>query len=150
MGIKMFRLFMLPPIPMSSAPGLRAWVFVTGALAAAALTGACQKVPLLAPSGSTITITASTTALPVNGTTQLVAQVIEPSGTPPHSGTEITFTTTLGTIQPAQAETDAAGRVVVTFNAGTANGTAVITAISGGASASGNSAIKIAIGTAAV
>src|SRR5947208_2869586 len=124
----MFSLFMLPLIPKSLSTGLEARVFLFSVLAAAGLAVGCQKVPLLAPSGSAITITASTTALPVNGTTQLVAQVIEASGTPPHAGTEITFTTTLGTIQPAQAETDAAGRVVVTFNAGTANGTAVITA----------------------
>jgi hypothetical protein len=95
-------------------------------------------------------LTSSTNALPVGGTTQLIAQVIEPSGTPPHSGTQITFTTTIGSIEPAQAETDAGGRVVVTFKAGNENGTATITALSGGASASGNNAIKIAIGTAAV
>ncbi|HZT75882.1 MAG TPA: Ig-like domain-containing protein [Vicinamibacterales bacterium] len=107
-------------------------------------------MPLLAPSGSTITLTAPVNALPVNGTAQIVAQVIEPSGTPPHSGTQVTFTTTLGSIQPANVETDANGIATATFNAGGANGTATITAISGGTSASGNAAIKIAIGTAAV
>jgi adhesin/invasin len=112
--------------------------------------GGCEKVPLLAPSGSTLTLTASATALPLNGATQLIAQVIEPAGTPPHSGTAITFTTTLGSIEPADATTDSAGRAVVTFKAGTSNGTASISAISGGVSASGNNAIKIAIGTAAV
>ena len=110
----------------------------------------CEKVPLLAPSGSSLTLTASATALPVNGETQLIAQVIEPSGTPPHSGTQVSFTTTLGSIEPAEANTDASGRAVVTFKAGTSNGTATISAISGGVSASGNNAVKIAIGTAAV
>jgi hypothetical protein len=114
------------------------------------VTVACEKVPLLAPSGSTITLTSAVTALPVNGTAQIYAQVIEPSGTPPHSGTQVTFTTTLGTIQPANAETDSNGQVAVTFSAGNSNGTAMITAISGGVSASGTSAIKIAVGTAAV
>ena len=94
----------------------------------------CQRVPLLAPSGSTITLTTGVTALPVNGTADIVAQVIEPSGTPPQNGTHVTFTTTLGTIQPAEAETDISGRVVAKFLAGTSNGTATITAISGGAS----------------
>src|SRR5262245_13175494 len=115
----------------------------------AVLMSACQKVPLLAPSGSTITLTASTTALPVNGTAQLIAQVIEPSGTPPHNDTQITFTTTLGRVEPAEALTDINGRVLVTFKAGTENGTATITAISGGASGTGSS-VKIAVGTAAV
>ncbi len=127
--------------------------FPLAAAAAASLSifaAGCQKVPLLAPSGSTITLTVAATALPVNGTAQLIAQVIEASGTPPHSGTEVTFTTSLGTIEPSTASTDASGRAVVTFKAGNSNGTATITAISGGASVSGNNAVKIAIGTAAV
>src|SRR5436309_6475089 len=100
---------------------LRTPFFWRGVLFCAALfASGCQKVPLLAPTGSTITLTASTTALPVNGTTQLIAQVIEASGTPPHTGTQVSFTTTLGTIEPADAQTDANGRVVVTFKAGTA------------------------------
>lgn len=118
-------------------------------LGAAYLTVACEKVPLLAPSGSTITLTSTATALPINGTADIIAQVIEASGTPPHSGTHITFTTTLGSIQPAEADTDSGGRVSVKFLAGAGSGTASIVAISGGVSASGNNAVKIAIGTAA-
>jgi adhesin/invasin len=111
--------------------------------------GACDKVPLLAPSGSTITLTVTATALPLNGTTQIVAQVLESAGTPPQDGTLVVFTTSMGSVQPPEAQTKA-GRVTVTFNAGTANGTATITASSGGASASGANAAKVAIGTAAV
>ncbi len=111
---------------------------------------ACQKVPLLAPTGSTITITSAATALPLNGTAEIVAQLIEPAGTPPHRGTQVTFTTTLGSIQPLDAETDESGRVTVTFNAGTSSGTATITALSGGANVGSAGAIKIAVGTAAV
>ena len=48
---------------------------------------ACEKVPLLAPSGSTIILTAATNVLAVNGTADIVAQVLEAAGTPPHSGT---------------------------------------------------------------
>ena len=116
---------------------------------AALLTSACQKVPLLAPSGSTITLTAAATTLPLNGSTDIIAQVLEAGGTPPQDGTLITFTTTLGSIQPPEAETRG-GRVTVKFNAGTQSGTATIVASSGGASASGNNAVKIAIGAAAV
>jgi adhesin/invasin len=122
----------------------------------------CERVPLLAPSGSTITLTSSNTAVPVNGTTQLIAQVIEASGTAPHSGTTVTFTTSLGTIQPSEAQTDSAGRATTTFSAGNSNGTAVITAISGGAgggattgtgsttTATTNNVVRIAVGSAAV
>lgn len=139
---------------------------VAAALAAALAltTTACQRVPLLAPSGSSITLTSSTTVLAINGTTDLIAQVLESAGTPPHTGTRVSFTTTLGTVQPSEADTDISGRVIVRFLAGTASGTATITAFSGGAggaapTATGGAAstpttpantVKIAIGAAAV
>jgi PKD repeat protein len=113
-------------------------------------TGACEKVPLLAPSGSTITLTALATALPSNGTTDIIAQVIEAGGSPPHSGTRVTFSTNLGTVQPSDADTDISGRVSVKYVASAGSGTATIAAISGGVSASGTNSIKILIGTAAV
>ena len=114
------------------------------------LTVGCERVPLLAPSGSTITLTSLATALPTNGTTDIIAQVIEAGGTPPHRGTHITFTTSLGSVQPSEGDTDISGRVAVKFIAGSSNGTATIAALSGGVSASGTNAIKIAVGTAAV
>jgi adhesin/invasin len=118
--------------------------------AALTVTAACQKVPLLAPSGSTINLNATATALSVNGSATITAQVIQASGTSPQSGTLVIFTTTLGSIQPPQAETDINGRVTVNFVAGGASGTATITASSGGANQGTNGAIKILIGTAAV
>jgi len=111
---------------------------------------ACQKVPLLAPTGSTITLTSSATTLPINGQTDIIAQVIEAAGTPPHSGTHITFTTNLGSVEPSEAETDTAGRVIVRFFAGTRSGTATITAISGGVAVAADRAVRIQIGAAAV
>jgi len=123
---------------------------MTAVFAGLSLTiGACQKVPLLAPSGSTITLTAGSTALSVNGTTDIIAQVLEQAGTPPQDGTVVLFTTTLGSIEPLEARTNG-GRVTVKFRAGTANGTAIITASSGAASASGGNAVRVAVGTAAV
>ena len=132
-------------IPRRRSSALRALLAMS-----ALLTVACERVPLLAPSGSTITLTALATALPTNGSTDLIAQVIESGGTPPHSGTLVTFTTSIGTVQPSSAETDVSGRVQVKFLAGTGSGTATITAISGGVSASGTNAIKILVGAAAV
>jgi Bacterial Ig-like domain (group 1)/PKD domain len=139
----MLSVFMLPRSPRL------AWCLPVVIVLALGVT-TCQKVPLLAPSGSVITLTAGANALPVNATTQLIAQVIAASGSPPHSGTQVTFTTNLGNIQPVNAETDVNGQAMATFSAGNANGTATITAISGGASASGSNAVKIAVGTAAV
>jgi adhesin/invasin len=118
--------------------------------AVAVVTVACERVPLLAPSGSTITLTAPITALPVNGSADLIAQVIEPAGTPPHQGTHIVFLSTLGSVVPSEAETDINGMVRVRFQAGNSNGTATITASSGGATTGTAGAIKIAVGTAAV
>lgn len=116
----------------------------------AVTTVACQRVALLAPAGSTITLTTFATTLPLSGTTSLIAQVIEPSGTPPQRGTLVTFTTSLGTIEPIEAETDPGGRVLVTFKAGTLSGTATITALSGGVTTGTTGAIKIAVGAAGV
>jgi hypothetical protein len=97
---------------------------------------ACEKSPLLAPTGSSITLTSATTALPANGSATIVAQVLEGAGTPPHSGTRVSFTTTLGTIEPPEASTDSSGRATVTFRANGASGIAIIAANSGGASTS--------------
>src|SRR5687768_7079001 len=105
-----------------------------GALAAflCVATTACDRVALLAPAGSTIRLTAVTSTLPLNGSTNIIAHVIEPAGTPPQSGTLVTFTATMGSIEPIEAETDAGGRVMVAFKAGTQSGIATITALSGG------------------
>src|SRR5438128_4371763 len=128
MGTKMFMASMV------TRP-LRPWCVIAVLVGIPLTVGACQKVPLLAPTGSTITLTVATTALSINGTTDVIAQVLESAGTPPQDGTLVIFTTTLGSIEPSEARTSG-GRVVVKFHAGTANGMATITASSGGASAS--------------
>ena len=84
----------------------------------------CEKVPLLAPTGSTITLTTATNIITTTGTAEILAQVLEASGTPPHSGTLISFTTTLGRVEPTEVETDASGRAIVRFTATGASGTA--------------------------
>ena len=123
-----------------------------GVLAAAlcVATIACDRVALLAPAGSTIRLTALTSTLPLSGSTNIIAHVIEPAGTPPQRGTLVTFTTTMGSVVPIEAETDSGGRVLVTFRAGTQSGTATITALSGGVIVDTESTLKIAIGAAGV
>src|SRR2546423_11370258 len=98
MGIKMVTVIMVSRLRHVFAPGVVLTALVL-------LTAACEKVPLLAPSGSSITLVTSSNILPVNGSTDIIAQVIEASGTPPHSGTHITFTTNLGRIEPSEADT---------------------------------------------
>src|ERR1041384_2620944 len=143
MGFKMLTDFMI-------TRSKRRLALVLNVCLLAAAAAACQRVPLLAPSGSSISLTASNTAVPSNGTVQLIAQVLEPAGTPPHSGTHVIFTTSLGAISPSEVETDVNGQAKATFSAGGMNGTAIISASSGGASATGNNAIRIAVGTAGV
>ncbi len=143
MALNMFSGFMVT----RSRRAIRALgVFVYVALAALS----CEKVPLLAPSGSTITLSTATSALGFNGTADISAQVLEAAGTPPHSGTHITFSTNLGTVEPAEVQTDVNGRATTRFNAGNSSGIATIIASSGGATVAAANAIKIAVGSAAV
>jgi len=131
----------------------------------------CDKVPLLAPSGTVITLFPVANTVALNGEVEIVATVIEQgvatpppttppangtpttpaaptpgAGTPVQNGTLVTFTTTLGRVEPTEARTSN-GQVRVRFLAGTQSGTATITAFSGGAS---GRVENLRIGTAAV
>ena len=128
-----------------------------------ALVAACDKVPLLAPTGSVITLLPVTNTVSLNSQVDIIATVIENgtapggtggtgttttrtgAGTPVQNGTLISFTTTVGRIEPAEARTHN-GQVTVRLIAGGSSGTATVTAYSGGASAS----TRLLIGTAAV
>lgn len=127
-----------------------------------ALVAACDKVPLLAPTGSVITLLPVTTSVSLNSEVTIIATVIENgqapgasgsgvtsgsrtgAGTPVQNGTLITFTTTIGRIEPSEARTHN-GQVSVKLITSGASGTARITAYSGGAS----SFTDLKIGTAA-
>src|SRR5262245_47156670 len=110
----------------------RSALYLSAALAMATLpfSSACDKVPLLAPTGTVITLFPAATTVPIDGQVEIVATVIEngttatpPSGggtggggasggsgftsssntgagTPVQNGTVVTFTTTLGRIEP--------------------------------------------------
>jgi len=102
------------------------------AIAVATLSASCDKVPLMAPTGSTVTLSANASTVATNGTVGLTAFVMESSGTPVQNGTTVRFTTTLGTVTPADAQTSN-GVAIATFNAGTSSGVATIHAVSGAA-----------------
>jgi hypothetical protein len=74
----------------------------------------------------------------------LAAFVIEEAGTPVHDGTIVTFTATLGVVEPAEAATDD-GTARTTFFAGNTPGTAKVTARSGAAEAAGGQGNEIDI-----
>jgi hypothetical protein len=128
-----------------------------------ALVAACDKVPLLAPTGSVINLFPATTSVSLNSEVTIIATVIEngvaaggsgsPSGggttrtgngTPVQNGTLITFTTSIGRIEPSEARTHH-GQVSVRLITSGTSGTATITAYSGGASTTTN----LRVGTAA-
>ena len=132
-----------------------------------AIAVACDKMPLLAPTGTVITLLPTTTTVSLNSEIVIIATVIENgsaiggtgtgsggatntsrsgAGTPVQNGTLITFTTTIGRIEPAEARTHNGQVSVKLITAGT-SGTATITADSGGASAQLS---NLKIGTAAV
>jgi hypothetical protein len=112
----------------------------------------CQDVPLLAPSTSTLTIILSADTLSASGTINVTATLVQGSGTPStpgngatttpsgvaqpvHDGTQVTFTTSLGTIDPVTATTKG-GQVTVQLSGNGQTGTAKITAFSGTVTAS--------------
>jgi adhesin/invasin len=121
------------------------WLFAC-LLAVAGITAACDKIALTAPSGSEVTVTSSSTVVALGGSVQITANVIEAGGTPVHDGTVVTFTTTIGTFDRNDVQTDD-GRVTVTLRVGGQSGTAVVRASSGGAQ-SGD--LEITVGAAAV
>jgi hypothetical protein len=116
---------------------LRRSYFAVG-LALAVWCIACDKVPLTAPPQSTLTIQADSTVVPVGGSTQVSATVIEQAGTPVQNGTSVRFTTTLGRVDPVEAQTRN-GVAATTFYAGDSSGVAEVRASSGGAGAGGTS-----------
>jgi hypothetical protein len=144
-----------PRGPLAAAAAL-------SAVLALSLVAACDKVPLLAPSGSVITLFPAATNIPLNSSVDIVVTVIEngvattppatpapgtppttpttPSssgsagaGTPVQNGTLVSFTTTMGRIEPAEARTQN-GQVRVKFISTGQSGVVTITAFSGGAS----------------
>jgi len=108
---------------------------------------ACDKVALVAPTGTTITLYTNSQFLAVNGTADITASVIEANGYPVQNGTTVTFTTSLGTVEPSDAKTHD-GKATVKLLAGTVSGTAEVNAFSGSSSA--KATVKLLIGTAAV
>lgn len=115
---------------MRSGFAIRAW-HVGLALALGVALSGCDKVPLVAPTNSVVTLTAGTQTLGTGGTTTLSAFVTESNGSAVQNGTSVQFTTTLGTVDPQTALTTN-GVATATFHAGTASGVAQVTAMSGG------------------
>lgn len=91
----------------------------------------CDKADPVAPTGSTITLSASPAQVPsARGTSTITAVVRRANGTPVNPGTKVTFSTTLGTIDPV-AETNSSGVAVAILHGDGRPGTAKVTATTG-------------------
>lgn len=115
-------------------------------LLTAGISPACESVPLVAPSQSTVRLVVADTSIPNGGSTTVTAIVTEAAGTPVHDGTVVTFSTTLGDMHPPEAPTRR-GSASATLTAGAESGTADVVAYSGGAV---SEAVLVLIGAAAV
>lgn len=118
---------------------------LAGLVACLALFAACDRVPLTAPTESTISLFASGSSVPSNGAIDIVATVTESAGTAVQNGTVVTFTTTLGTVTPSEARTNN-GKVTVKLSGDGRSGTASIVAFSGSAK---SEALELPVGGAA-
>ena len=121
---------------------------------------ACDKAPLLAPGGTVIFLNATSSAVPATGQVEIIAVLLEQgttstgtgtgttttpaTGTPVHNGTLVSFTSTIGRIEPAEARTEN-GTVKVKFIGDGRSGSATILAYSGGA----RSELTLNVGAAA-
>jgi hypothetical protein len=95
----------------------------------------CDRVPLLAPTQSSISVDADSRVVAIGGSTTVTATVMESSGTPVQNGTTVRFTTSLGRVDPAEGQTRN-GIATTTFFAGNDSGVAQVRATSGSASGS--------------
>lgn len=137
--------------PIAPGSGVRQ-AFVALVLLVAAATS-CDRVPLTAPTESTIQLFSTAPSVPLNGSIDLIATITEEAGTPVPDGTLVSFTTTLGHIDPSETRTNN-GKATVKLVAGSQSGTATVTAFSGAATSGGEdggagASIEVAIGAAA-
>jgi hypothetical protein len=118
--------------------------FLLALVSLVALAVACDRVPLTSPTGSTITLSVSQTNVPINGSVEVLASVIEAGGTAVHDGTSVTFTGGLGRFSPLEAQT--VGGIARSTFTGTTSGTVMIGAFSGAAKAT---EVELKVGAAA-
>lgn len=107
------------------------WKLLGVAALAAAAAATCEKVPLTAAPGTTLTLIANPEFVVANGGQSLVTAVlVEPAGTFVPDGTEVFFFTNLGRIPDSAKTVNGVARVY--FVAESRSGTATVTALSGG------------------
>ena len=101
-----------------------------GVFGAVLTLASCEDVPIYAPSGATMVLTVQPQVIPADGVSTAVVEArIVPQEGLIADGTQVQFTTSLGTITPVDETED--GVAYATLTAGTFDGSAVITGFSG-------------------
>jgi hypothetical protein len=103
-------------------------------LPATLLLAACDSVTPVAPEGTTLTVSISPTFIGLNGTAQVTVVARKPDGQPVNPGTEVFFTTSLGTIDQMDP-TNESGIATATLRGDGRAGEATVTVTSGSAAA---------------
>ncbi|MGB6848894.1 MAG: PKD domain-containing protein [Thermoanaerobaculia bacterium] len=118
------------------------WFFLV--LVAILVTPACDKATPVAPTGASITLSASPERIEKVGQTTIAALLRKSDGSRVNPGTEVTFTTTLGVLAENVVPTDDGGVALTTLRGDGRVGTATVVANSGGAS---EASVDVAIGS---
>jgi len=99
---------------------------------------ACGKASPVAPSGTTLSISANPSTVGLNGTSTITVIGRQPNGNPLNPGTEIIFSADRGSIDPI-AKIQSNGIATATFRADGRSGTVRISAVTGGSAGGGTS-----------
>ncbi|HEX3525978.1 MAG TPA: invasin domain 3-containing protein [Thermoanaerobaculia bacterium] len=99
---------------------------------------ACGKASPVAPSGTTLSISANPSTIGLNGTSTITVIGRQPNGNPLNPGTEIIFSADRGSIDPI-AKIQSNGVATATFRADGRSGTVHISAVTGGSAGGGTS-----------
>jgi hypothetical protein len=92
----------------------------------------CDKASPVAPSGTTLSVSANPSSISLNGTSTITVIGRQPNGNPLNPGTEVRFSADRGSIDPL-ATIQSGGVATATFHSDNRSGTAHITAATGAA-----------------
>lgn len=113
-----------------------------------ALWSACDSATPTAPAGTILTISANPSQISLTGTSQIVVIGRRPDGNPLNEGTEIFFSTNIGSLSAVLATVDDRGIALTTLRGDGRVGTATVTARV--STASGGGEMSAGTGTASI
>jgi adhesin/invasin len=118
-----------------------------GLVACAALAASgCERALQVAPSSSNLVLSVPSTTIQLNGTLTITATLTTTAGAAVADGTLVTFSTSLGQLNPLETRVSN-GRATTVLSGGSTAGIATITASSGGVS---SNSVSVRVGTVPV